>query len=235
MPFFSRAKKFVKKTTKAAGKRYGVSYGRRGLKMSKSSLSRIDKDVQMIKSRLNVEKKFKQGSLTTGNIAQMNVNSPGYFTSTITPLISKGTGESDRIGGSLKLTGLHIQLQIAAQNDCYGARKFKCHIIKSTDSSVTNAVSDLFDTNPLTNVIDYHSNRNYTNNPKAHQVIRTQYMYLPQRANSVSGVHAKQSSGLFSYPDNQQKYQRGGPNLVKYEPSEAPLFDYRPLNAFLRV
>ncbi|WP_445772286.1 hypothetical protein [Rheinheimera sp.] len=149
--------------------------------MSKSSLARIDKDVQMIKSRLNVEKKFKDGSITSGTCAQVNVNSAGYYTSTLTPLISLGTGENDRIGGSLKLTGLHVQLQLQGQAQAYQARRFKCCIISSTDTSVTNAINDLWDVNPLTGNVDYYSNRNYSNQPRAHKILRTVYIRTPQK------------------------------------------------------
>lgn len=181
MPFFKSVKKYARKATKAAGKRYGVSYGRRGLRMSKNSLSRIDKDVQMIKSRLNVEKKFKDGSLSTGTAGQVNVNSPGYFTSTLTPQLSLGTSENERVGGSVKLTGLHIQLQAQGQVATYSRRRMKVCVVSSTESSVTNVINDMWDENPLTGVRDYHSNRNYSNNPRAHKLLRTVYMSTPQK------------------------------------------------------
>uniref|UniRef100_UPI0040475A41 hypothetical protein n=1 Tax=Mariniflexile sp. TaxID=1979402 RepID=UPI0040475A41 len=183
--FYSRAKKTVKRglrtATKSAGKRYQVSYGRQGLKMSKSSVSRIAKDVDMIKSRLNVEKKFKDGSLTTGTAAQVNVSAPGYFTSTLTPLISLGTSENERVGGSIKLTGLHVQLQAKGQFECYQRRRMKVCVVSSTDSSVTNVINDMWDDNPLTGVRDYFSNRNYSNNPRAHKLLRTVYFSTPQK------------------------------------------------------
>lgn len=181
MTFYTSVKKYAKKATKSAGKRYGVSYGRRGLRMSKNSLSRIDKDVQMIKSRLNVEKKFKDGSLTTGFAGQVDGNGAGYFTSTLTPLISLGTTENERVGGSIKLTGLHVQLQAQGQSETYSKRKMKICVVSSTDSSVTNVINDMWDANPLTGLVDFHSNRNYSNNPRAHKLLRTIYSGTPQK------------------------------------------------------
>lgn len=175
MGYVSKIKKYVKKGTKAVGKRYGISYGRRGLRMSKSSLSRIDRDVQMIKSRLNVEKKFIEGTITDGLVAQCNVLAPGYFTSTLTPLISQGDTENQRNGSSVKLTGLHLQLQLVGQTNTVTRRRFKACIVSSTESSVTNVINDLWDANPLTGFRDYYSNLNYSNQKRAHKIERTVY------------------------------------------------------------
>lgn len=180
MPLIRKLKKYAKSATKAAGKRYQVSYGRRGLRMSKHSVARIAKDVDMIKSRLNVEKKFKDGSLTTGTVGQVNLNTAGYFTSTLTPVISLGTSENERVGGSIKLTGLHLQLQFVGQAACLTKRKMKIMVISSTENSVTNAINDLFDVNPLTGNVDYFSNLNYSNQKRAHRIIATKYFTLGQ-------------------------------------------------------
>lgn len=178
---YKKVKKYAKAGTKAVGKRYQVSYGRRGLRMSSKSMTKIAKDVDMIKSRLNVEKKFIDGSITDGKVAQADFNSPGYYTSTITPILSQGVGENQRVGGSVKLTGLHMRLQVQGQADCFQARRLKACIVSSTDSSVTNVVNDLWDPNPLTGYVDYYSNRNYSNNPRAHKIIRTVYFRTPQK------------------------------------------------------
>lgn len=190
MPFYKNVKKYAKKATKAVGKRYQMSYGRRGLRMSKSSIPKMIKDIEYVKSRLNVEKKFKDGSLTTGTAAQVNQNAPGYFTSTLTPLIPLGTGENERVGGSIKLTGLHVQLQAQGQANCYSKRRMKVCIVSSTESSVTNVINDMWDPNPLTGVVDYHSNRNYSNNPRAHKLLRTVYMSTGQRQINISAEAA---------------------------------------------
>lgn len=199
MGYKSIAKKYAKKATKAVGKRYGISYGRRGLRMGSHSLPKIIKDVKEIKSRLNVEKKYIEGSLTSGLVAQIAGNDPGYFTSNITPLIFPGTSENQRVGGSIKLTGLHMKYQFQGQSDCYQGRVMKIHIVKSTDSSVTNVINDVWDANPLTGLRDYYSNRNYSNNPKAHQVLKTQYVKLPQKqvlAGSIAGFNSQKHTNV---------------------------------------
>lgn len=181
MPFFKTAKKYAKKATKAVGKRYGVSYGRKGLRMSKSSLSRIDKDVQMIKSRLNVEKKLKVGLVQTGTVAQANQNTYGFVTHDLTPLWTQGVGEDQRVGNSLKLTGFHMKLQLRGQQYTGTKRRLKIMLIKTTRPgtiTLDNIVEDMFDINPLTGFVDYHSDRDYSDNQKTEKVLRTVYMTL---------------------------------------------------------
>lgn len=174
MPFFRTAKKYAKKAVKATGKRYGVSYGRKGLRMQKSSLARIDKDVQMIKSRLNVEKKFVTSSVTTASVGQSTVNSPGWYGVDLLPAFPQGDGESQRVGNSLKLTGFHQKFQLQGQQFCYTDRKLKFHYIRTTDttSTIAQIIGDVYDPNPLTGFIDYHSDFNYSNMRRAHKVIR---------------------------------------------------------------
>lgn len=77
--------------------------------MAPNSMSRIAKDVMMIKSRLNVEKRFRLGDVQTANVAQMNFNALGFETHDLTPLWSQGLTESNRIGNSLKLTGFNYE------------------------------------------------------------------------------------------------------------------------------
>lgn len=186
MPFFSRVKKTVKRgakaATKAAGKRYNMSYGRKGLKVGKNSVSRLAKDVMMIKSRLNVEKKFRLGDVQLGNVAQMNFNTLGFQTHDLTPLWSQGLTETNRIGNSLKLTGFNMKIQLRGQPETFSARRMKLLFIKTTDttSTLTAIVQDMLDVNPLTGVVDYFSNWDYSDNKRVHKVIRTVPMYLPK-------------------------------------------------------
>jgi len=187
MGFMKTAKKYVKKGTRAAGKRYGVSYGRRGLRMGAHSLPKIMKDLKEVKSRLNVEKKFTDGAVSFGTAAQVNNLFPGYYSTIITPSIPRGTSENERVGGSIKLTGIHMQLQFLGQKDLCQKRKMKVMLIRSTETNIGTIVDDLFDDNPLTGFRDYYSNRNYTNNPNAHKIMRTVYCTVADRKLYIPG------------------------------------------------
>lgn len=186
MPFISRAKKTVKRgvkaVTKAAGKRYGMSYGRKGLTMSKTSVSKLAKDVMMIKSRLNVEKKFKLGNVQLGFTAQMAINAAGYNAHDLTPTWTQGLGESDRVGNSIKLTGYNMKIQLRGQIQTLSARRLKLIIIKTTDkvSTTSQIIDSMYDANPLTGLVDYHSQRDYSDNKKVHKIVRVIPMYLKE-------------------------------------------------------
>lgn len=197
MPFFSRAKKTIKRgaraATKAVGKRYKMSYGRKGLKVGKNSVAKIAKDVMFLKSRLNAEKKFRLGDVQLGNVAQMNFNALGFQTHDLTPLWSQGLTETNRIGNSLKLTGFNMKIQLRGEFNTYTARRLKMLFIKTTDttSSLTSIVQDMLDPNPLTGIVDYHSNWDYSDNKRVHKVIRTVPMYLPQNDIATQNVSFK--------------------------------------------
>lgn len=194
--YFTRAKKtarkYAAKATKAAGKRYQISYGRRGLRMSKHSIPKIVKDVEMIKSRLNVEKKFVQSSVTEAYTAQMNGNVEGYYAVDITPNMPQGDGESQRVGNSLKLTGLIHKFQFQGQTNCDTNRRLRIHYIKTTDtvSSVSQIIEDVYDQNPLTAGRDYFSDFNYSNMKRAHKIIKKGYV----RLNASSGAGTTNTS-----------------------------------------
>lgn len=196
MPFYKNLKKYAKKATKAAGKRYGMSYGRRGLRMSKTSIPKIVKDVEMIKSRLNVEKKFVQGDVSNGSVGQAENAFAGHYISTLTPLVPLGTGENERNGGSIKLTGLTIQLQMLAQFNRWSSARLKACIVSSTDPSPINVIADLWDPNPLTGFVDYYSNLNYSNQKRAHKIERTVYFRLGRSETLSNSASVKATNAL---------------------------------------
>lgn len=159
------AKRKSAQATKAVGKRYGVSYGRRGVRFSKNSMSKIAKDVMMIKSQLNVEKKYVDNvELENVNVGQVSQNSPGYVATFTSPVIPQGTGESERVGNSVKMTGAVFKMNFIKQSNGVGPRRLKVMIIRSLDPGLLpSAVADrLLDVNPLTGVRDFHSNLDYT-------------------------------------------------------------------------
>lgn len=159
---------FRKKTTKAVKKRYGIGKGQGGFKFSQ-----VAKDLAWVKSRLNVEKKLYVGAVTSADVGQVDQNNFGYYSVDLTPSIFQGDGESQRVGNSLKFTGFNQKIQFIGQRKCFTTRRLKIHFIKTTDttSSVENIINDVYDQNPLTGLVDYHSERNYANNKKAHRVV----------------------------------------------------------------
>jgi hypothetical protein len=162
--------KWVKKksaqATKAAGKRYGMSYGRKGLKMSKQSLSKIAKDVMMIKSQLNVEKKYVDTYeiFDYNNVGQVRDNADGRAVADITPSIAQGVAEAQRVGNSIKATGMVLKFNMVKQSQAEGTRRVRIYIVRSLDPNITpgDVHNRILDGNPFAPVRDYNSNLDYT-------------------------------------------------------------------------
>ena len=162
--------KTAKKTYMSAKKK---AFGSRGVKGryyrvgAVKGLQNLAKDVEMIKSRLNVEKKHKDADINTGTMGQVYENADGVYHQDVTPSISQGTDQDQRIGNSLKLTGLTIPIQFTQQINTLGDRKVRITLlrVRSADEGVTlgEAFSQVWDTNPLTGVRDYDAPRAYRN------------------------------------------------------------------------
>lgn len=192
MSTYRKVKKYVstgvKRGIKEFGKNYGISYGRRGLRMKKSTpqkLAALATTVAGIAARLNVEKKYVTGSVQTGFVGQTNWSAggdfPGYYFADLTPTIPQGAGESERNGNSLKLTGFHSKFQFRQQPNCHSDRRLRMMLIKTTsDKTLPNILTEMYDLNPLTGIIDYHSNKDYTNNKDSHKVILTKNFKIRQ-------------------------------------------------------
>jgi hypothetical protein len=186
------AKKKSAQATKAVGKRYGVSYGRRGVRFSKNSMSKIAKDVMMIKSQLNVEKKFRDTAETvSGSVGQVNVNADGFAAYQVTPQIAQGVQESQRVGNSIKATGLVLKLNMIKQINAQGPRRAKIFVIRTTDPGISGSDvhNRILDVNQMSGVRDYHSNLDYTQLKDGRlRILTTKYVYLPQDSGVASGT-----------------------------------------------
>lgn len=178
------AKKKSAQATKAVGKRYGVSYGRRGVRFSKNSMSKIAKDVMMIKAQLNVEKKFKDTlEESDGNVGQVNVNADGRYVTDVTPNIAQGVEESQRVGNSIKATGLVLKFNMIKQNQAEGNRRLCIRLVRSLDPGLSPSAlhQRILDPNPFTPVRDYNSNLDYTQLKDGRlKIIATKYVYFAQ-------------------------------------------------------
>jgi len=165
MGFFRKAKKTAGKAVKAVGKRYGVSYGRRGVKMGTQSIAKMARDLALVKKSLNVEKKFvdtlEEGA---GSVGQVNDNFSGQSVVEITPFITQGVAESQRVGNSIKATGMVIKFSMIKQESAAGPRRMKIFIVRSLDPSLNanDIYGKLLDFNQFSGLKDYHSNLDYT-------------------------------------------------------------------------
>jgi hypothetical protein len=119
----------------------------------------------LVKSGLNVEKKYKDRDVVDGHFGQVNVNANGIYMVDVTPDISQGLDSDNRIGNSIKLTGMSFPIQFTGSLHTVSARKIKVMLVKvnSADNGVTEteAINDLYDVNPINGIIDMNSPRAY--------------------------------------------------------------------------
>ncbi len=194
MGFGKSAKRtYMKAKKKAFGSR-GVT-GRYYRVGAVKGLQNLAKDVEMIKSRLNVEKKNKNADVVTSSIGQANQNTDGIQVWDVTPSIANGTLGNERVGNSLKLTGMSFPLQFTQQVSCFGDRKVRCTLLKvlSADNGVSGseACDDYWDPNPLTGLRDFNAPKAYRNrSTDGIKAIRSQTIHVPgiKTDNATSGT-----------------------------------------------
>ena len=145
--------------TGGAKRRYGIGKGKGGFKLAK-----LAADLEMVKNRLNVER-VQDADISTFAAGQVNQNSDGLNWFDVTPDIPQGTDSDERVGNSLKLTGMTFPLQFTQQSSCLGARKLRVSLFRvlSADNGVTGTevAEDYWDLNPLTGVRDFSAPRAY--------------------------------------------------------------------------
>ena len=165
------------------------AYGSKGVKGryirpgAVTGLQNLAKDVAMIKSRLNVEKKQKLRDVITQNFGQVNANADGALAMDVTPIISQGTGGDARVGNSLKLTGLTFPMSMTQMTNNRGDRQIRVTLlrVKAADNGVTaaEAFEQVWDANPLTTVRDFNAPRAFRNSSNdGIAVIRFKTYYL---------------------------------------------------------
>lgn len=155
-----------KKFIKGAG---SVAY--KGVKTA-TNLASLARDVKMlqlatqgIKLGLNTEKKYIDRDVFTGSFGQVNLNANGIFMQDITPTMTQGLGSANRIGNSIKLTGISLPVQFSGEFNTASARKIKMMLfrVSSADNgvSLTETIEDYYDVNVLNGIIDMNSQRAY--------------------------------------------------------------------------
>lgn len=185
MAWTKKFKKTAGKVSTAAKKRYGIGKGRGGFKFSQ-----VAKDLEMIKSRLNVEKKFHDKADFEDSVGQVDGNAVGYALFDVTPYLTQGVGESQRVGNSIKATGMVLNMACRGQINAH-KRKVKVMLIRSKTSDFVGGtggiLADLFNVNPLTGLIDFYSERNYSGMKGSHKILATKYINVIPHNDSSTG------------------------------------------------
>lgn len=163
-----------------------------------ASLARDVKMLQMatqgIKLGLNVEKKYLDKDVFTGSFAQVNGNADGIYKVDVTPSMAQGLGHANRIGNSIKVTGMSFPLQFSGETQTFTRRKIKVMLfrINSADNGVTatEAIEDYFDVNPLNGIVDYNSPKAYRSHKHdGIKLVRQKVYSLPAPQINVAGYN----------------------------------------------
>jgi hypothetical protein len=155
------AKKIMRKGKRYAKKRYmrkGAGYGS-GVKLGK-----VLRDIRLLKGALNTEKKYaeKQEVFTIG---QVNGDASAHHALNLLPPIGNGTaGIGQKIGNSIKLTGISVKFQVIAMDADFRVAegKFRFLIFEDKDNvrNSREGLEEMYDNNQITGLLDYNSERN---------------------------------------------------------------------------
>lgn len=172
-----------------AGQAIGTTY--RTLLGPARDIAKLAAEVRGIKSRQNVEKKHKEKLLTGDSgdeafeIGQVIQNGEGMYALDVTPSITQGIQHDQRIGNSLKMTGMVFKYQMQGQANLHQKHKVKLTLVKVSSPDIASVSGSevqemIWDPNPLTNVRDTNAPLNYaTLKQNGIKIIRQHTITLP--------------------------------------------------------
>lgn len=121
------------------------------IKKGNLSISRLAKDVKIMKDMINSEKKRLDTPVINGSVGQVDGNITGFWISEITPFPASGAAYNGRTGSSIKLHSGILQMQFQAMDNVQNDLKIRIVLLKvDTDSSLQSAFdafTDAFDPN----------------------------------------------------------------------------------------
>ena len=182
------AKKYVRKAKRYAKKRYlrkGAGYGT-GVRLNK-----LSKDIRLIKNSLNTEKKYAESQHAIEVSQAFDQTLGGEYCTTIIPSIPQGTGGvAQRVGNSIKLTGIAVKFQLIAQDPLFRCAhgKFRFVIFEPMDQDEThiNSLKKLFSVNQISGLTDYNSERDLAEY-KNFRVVCNKSFTIPDGNDAIGG------------------------------------------------
>lgn len=190
MPKVGYAKKVGRFVRRVARKARGKVIKRYFSKGYKPKISTISKDIAMLKTMVNAEKKFV---ITSGtyDIGQCNINANGYYLQDLTPNIGQGVTQNTKSGASVKWHSCHIDMQVQGQGNNTSGIKIKYYVIRVHGQAVSNVadvIGKFITSNPFITggtIYDYGSSRN-PDYFKDYSIVATKTVSLP--TDTYSGV-----------------------------------------------
>lgn len=186
--------KYVKKLRRAGKKVYKKAiHPYVNKKKGYNNRMKLYKEVATIKRLINPEKfKFDHTVTSPVAFAQYTGASAGYYASAIYPQPIQGDTGVSRQGNSIKAVSCCIDVKITQDVNTNNDFRFKWMVIckpdNTTDTNASTMMSTMFEVNPFSSIIDYHSPRD-PEYFQAYRVIRSGFGML----------HCDQITGQTSY------------------------------------
>lgn len=125
---------------------------------------------------------------TTGGHVLLNSSNTGR---SFTPRIAQGTGKNQRIGESVLMKTLHCRFRFTTQTNYVGPYRVKIVIFfKPTDTTVGNAIFDMFEYDPLitpVNQIYSPMSSRQSHTYQQYRILRDVDVWIPE--DNTAGVH----------------------------------------------
>jgi len=201
-------RKFAKKAKRVVGRAVKSRYGT----FSKPKINNIVRDVAMLKTLVNAEKKHIETLVSSDvQIGQVDGGNTGAYIVDITPTISQGDGSSQRNGDSLKITGMLLEGMAYGQASTSQPIRIVMDLwtVPNQPSVTMNTTTlgEIFNNSPISQVIDASSLRN-PDYFRKYRKIATKSIYLTQ--DSFSGQTICRQWKLFMKLQHHLHYVVGG-------------------------
>lgn len=157
------ARRVVRKAGALAKKRYFTGKG-----FGKPKIGQMVRDVQMLKTLVNAEKKRLNinDSGSTQQIGQVVGNASGHYLVDLTPNPSQGTGYNQRTGNSIKWSSSYFDLQFRQQANAVSPIRGRIYLVQVKGTpygTVSNVMGQFIAANTFIGdqtIYDWYSQRN---------------------------------------------------------------------------
>lgn len=126
---YKKVKRVVRRYAQKAGSALKKRYFK-GKGYSQPKLVQMAKDVSVLKSMLNAEKKRLEVTISDGTVGQVNGNSSGHYLYDLTPVVAQGTGYNQKTGNSFKWHSTFLDFQFIAQSALSNRTRLKIELVK---------------------------------------------------------------------------------------------------------
>lgn len=218
MNYYNKSKKYSRMFYKATGYKNPFKKGKLSSSRITKQLPKLARDINMLKTIINSEKKRLTLSNRDMNFAQLaNSTGSGHWLLDMTPNPSQGLGYQNKIGSSIKLHSTHFDFQFTGQVSTVSAIKIKIEVIQVVGQPFSN-VQDIMGKYIMPNnfitgatIYDVSSARD-PDYFKNFRVLKRKYVILPE--DQMTGdVPLRQISMGLKYKNHHVRNNDNDPTL----------------------